>query len=386
MNELFAITKEYGKLFFDEIFIYYDGPCLFSVKNQLDHCFIVLLENINENSTKYLLVPVSYSRYIDLVSNRITIKDAFVKSETGEVFTITFSGEDNLIVSKLDSSNLNDLNLPEEGEYLDLSHSYYREQLIFDAVKNRRGIAQISFEKNGRHEQSISAMSLSAVSKSLQKVMDGIRKDWENNDGRCAGSRRKSEMRDNAELMISKTFAASFGIQIESKELNDILLDSDFDWLMEKFVKLTTDYEDKADEFYIENTNAINALINFYKVLMINDFAIKFQMATPKKNIERFHHSILEIKNRYNYLTSKKGEKIEQIEEKGKLIAFDLSYKTFKFKTINGDEISGKFDDEFEDRIFDTENVVIAYLNVFTQKDIACNNHKKYVLLKLRNS
>ena len=74
-NKIFAKTKEHGNLFYDEIFIYYDGPCVFSVRNILGHRYISVLESITDSYDRYLLVPVSVSRYVDFVRNKITIRN-----------------------------------------------------------------------------------------------------------------------------------------------------------------------------------------------------------------------------------------------------------------------------------------------------------------------
>ena len=45
MSKKFISTEQYGDLEYDEIFLYYDGPCIFSVKNKLGYRFICLLES-----------------------------------------------------------------------------------------------------------------------------------------------------------------------------------------------------------------------------------------------------------------------------------------------------------------------------------------------------
>ena len=90
MNELFVFTDKYGALKYDEIFLYYDGPCIFSAKNKLGYRFICLLESESPELDRYIVVPVSTERYYAFVRNKWPIRRLFTMPEQGCVFAVTF--------------------------------------------------------------------------------------------------------------------------------------------------------------------------------------------------------------------------------------------------------------------------------------------------------
>lgn len=385
MNELFVSAPKIGELYFDEIFLYYDGPCIFSLKNKLDHKFISILESEDDECDKYVVVPVSISRYRDFVSNQIPIRQVFSKSETGEVLLISIPVNAEPEIVSIVSSEIDSLNLPEETEFLDIKESYTKEELLIKSNEERRGITQISFEKNGGHQQSIKANELSIIMKRYQKVYDGIHKDWLVGEGANASASLRRNMKQDSQLMVTRTFAASFGVEFASESVRDLFEESGYDYMTRKFVSLVSSINaGKVDQpFFDSNKESVSAIRDLYKVLMSNNFAMRFQTATPKKEILRFSLSVGDVKSRYNFLSEVIDGKVEQIEMNGRLVAFDLTNRTFKFQPIDNAEINGKLDPDFDETVFDTENIIKVLINQKTELLQTRSMTNKYTLISI---
>lgn len=385
MNELFVSATGIGDLFFDEIFLYYDGPCIFSLRNKLDHKFISILETEDDRCDRYVVVPVSIARYKDFVGNRIPIRHVFSKAETDEVLLISFPVNAEPEIVAINSSEVEALNLPEDTEYLDIKESYTQEELLLKSHEERRGITQISFEKNGGHQQSIKANELSIIMKRLQKVYDGIHKDWLVNEGAKASSDLRRAMKRDSQLMVTRTYAASFGVEFSSESVRDLLQESGYDFLTQKFVSIISSINsgESSQHFFAANKESVSALRDFYKVLMSNNFAMRFQTATPHKGVLRFSLSVGDVQSRYNFLSEIIDGRVDQIKMCGRLVAFDLTNQTFKFQPIDEAEINGKLDPDFDETVFDTENIIKILLNKQTELLQSGQLTNKYTLISI---
>lgn len=384
-NQLFAKTDEYGILLYDEVFIYYDGPCVFSVKNILGHRYVGILESITDEYDRYILVPVSTARYIELVRNNITIREAYLSSELGGVFCLDRTSTEISSTKLLNKDDLLNCNLPPENEYLNFKESYTASELISKSEEQKVGIAQISFEKTDGHKQTIKAKELSLLLGKLQKVMDGIYKDWREEQGNACDQEKNIRMKKAAQLEVTRSYAASFGIEIESMEYRDIFNDSEFDEIMEKFVSIATLDDNFTADFCKSNENALKALKDYYKVLMMNNFAYRFQTSTPERKVSRFALSTSDITHKYTILSQIADDGVVQEKLEGRLYAFDVKSKTFKFSILGAKEISGKIDPDFDETIFDTNKTIKILVNKKTSSDISGVATDQYTLLRIED-
>jgi hypothetical protein len=75
-----------GRLDLLDMFAYHDGPRLFTARNGVGHLFLAEWAAEDETRDIWLLVPLSFRRYRDLVTGRIEFRSAFLGSETGFVY------------------------------------------------------------------------------------------------------------------------------------------------------------------------------------------------------------------------------------------------------------------------------------------------------------
>lgn len=352
MSKLFAQNTKYGELEYDEILLYYDGPCIFSVRNKLGYRFVCLLETESENADRYLVVPVSLERYNLFIRNNWSIRNLYTQAEMGGVFSVTFSdGQE--ICSEHSLTEIECMNLPEANEMLEFNGGYTTKEILVDSAEKNVPIFQKSLEKNGTHRQFIFADEFAKESKKFQEAFYGIAKDWLKRIPDAQKDRRAAIM-SAARIPYYATFPASFGIQIEGLEYPLIGEDeTDFAKIVKTFFELTSISGEQSAEFFEEHQNALIALKSYYKTLLSLGFSVKMKAATPRHEYYKRQMSQDEISNRYGFLSRIMSANVEQVVLIGTWTQISFEAKTFRFKSDDGKVINGKFDEDFDESVFD---------------------------------
>lgn len=74
-------------LYYDEIFLYYDIPQLFTLIDNNKNKYLSIL--INENSKlEYLVVEISEDRLDNIKSSSLSLRDAFTHPENNQIFKV----------------------------------------------------------------------------------------------------------------------------------------------------------------------------------------------------------------------------------------------------------------------------------------------------------
>lgn len=109
----------FGDMEVKEIHDWYDGPLLLTGKIGEQLYFIIINEETDTHDRWYF-APVTEQREQDILQNKITLKDAFVKSETGFVyeFYLPVTTEAKGYTILIPCEELKDEDLPDEGIYL----------------------------------------------------------------------------------------------------------------------------------------------------------------------------------------------------------------------------------------------------------------------------
>lgn len=377
MSKKFISTEQYGDLEYDEIFLYYDGPCIFSVKNKLGYRFICLLESESSEMDRYLVVPVSIERYNAFIRNNWPIRNLFTEPEQGGVFLATFVQDDSFITS-VNESEIERLNLPDSSEMLEFNDGYTTKEILLNSADKNIPILQKSLEKYGEHRQYIYANDLAKESLKFQKVFDGIAND-EIKQMPGITSERRAELKQASKVPICGTYAASFGIQIEGTEYPRIgEEESDFSKFLKVYFKLLDMNETADNDFLEKHQEALIALKGYYKTLISLGFSAKFSAATPKHDYFRCIMSRDDILNRYNFLNCVTANDVEQITLIGTWAQIDIEKKTFRFRINTGENINGKFDDDFDESIFNFSEEIRILVDKKKSTDRTGDESEKY--------
>lgn len=385
MNRLFVSTDQYGDLVYDEIFLYYDGPCIFSVKNKLGYRFICLLESESPELDRYIVAPVSIERYNAFVKNNWPIRHLFTMPEQGGVFSVTFRQERSSVAT-LNIDEIISMNLPDDNEMLEYNGGYTSKEILLNSAEKNIPILQKSLEKNGEHRQFIYASELAKESSKFQKIFDGIAND-EIKLLPESQKERINEIRKACRVPIYGTYAASFGIQIEGTDYPRIgEEETDFAKYLKVYFKLLEINNETSSDFFEMHKEALIALKGYYKTLISLGFNVKMTAATPRHEYFKYYMSREDIISRYGFLNYVTTNDVEQLTLVGTWTQIDIEKKSFRFRINTGENINGKFDEDFDESIFDFGKEIKILVDKKKETGRMGDESEKYVLLSIITS
>lgn len=114
----------YGELEVVNVFIYYDGPKLFSLYSKEKGIYLLVFwahEDEEENSTMSLYLPLNEKNYLLATIGEVNLYDAFALSEDGKVLKVTtfYDGQDDTYdISETIYSDISDDLLPTREAFL----------------------------------------------------------------------------------------------------------------------------------------------------------------------------------------------------------------------------------------------------------------------------
>ncbi|MEC6814963.1 DUF6575 domain-containing protein [Photobacterium toruni] len=111
---------ELGRLRFFEIYEDFLGPKCFSVKDELDHLYLVYWSGDYDdgNCTKWIYLPISQAKLDDLLREEFTFSTAFRESKRLKVMSVFNCGP--TVFESINDDNRSIINLPPEDFELDL--------------------------------------------------------------------------------------------------------------------------------------------------------------------------------------------------------------------------------------------------------------------------
>lgn len=383
MNELFVTTKNYGDLVYDEIFLYYDGPCIFSLKNKLGYRFICLLESETQEFDRYIVAPVSVERYVKFVRNEWSIRHIFTFPEQGGVFAVEFRADGVNIKYDINIADIEKMNLPDDNEMLEYNGSYTTNEILLSSVDKNIPILQKSLEKNGEHRQFIYANELAKESSQFQKIFDGIA----NDEIRQLNNPSKNvidEIKNACRVPIYGTYAASFGLQIEGVDFPKIgEEESGFTKYLKTYFELLNLSRDVSKDYLEKHKEALSGLKSYYRMLLSLGFDVKMTAATPKCEYFKLRMSRNDIIARYSYLSSITANDVEQLELVGNWAGVSFVSKKFQFQIKEGEIIKGRFDEDFEEFVYNSKNEIKILVEKKKEVGIVDDKLEKYTLLSI---
>lgn len=142
MNNYFNF-KETGGLKLDKIFFESYYPILFTCINKDKNIFLCVCCQADSVIRKWLVTDVSPKTIIDLLENKITIRDSFLKDK-GSKYTIIYDVKSKDFQIKendlKDWDEIESIDLPEVGEYMDSEEGEFLEEIeYFKDIEIRYG-------------------------------------------------------------------------------------------------------------------------------------------------------------------------------------------------------------------------------------------------------
>lgn len=159
----FLNIEKIGELKMDKIFFESYYPILFTCLNEDNDVFLCVCCQADLNIKKWLITNVTPGTIVDFLSNRITIRDSFLRDK-GLKYTVIFNNKTREF--QIEEDNIKDwekeenIDLPTAGEYIDAEEDEFIEEINYfknmeicylDCVKQEvvKNITEkISFEEN----------------------------------------------------------------------------------------------------------------------------------------------------------------------------------------------------------------------------------------------
>lgn len=296
------------------ILIYYDFPELFLANDNVGTKYLCLLTKFNENSPEYVCLPVSNSKLASLISGEIDLREAFINPETGNWFYInSFNGE-SFEASRLETKELQENLLPEEGFlYPQIDES--NKEIVTEVQERENTIVHLSLA-DSKNSYSIEADVLADYVKLFQGL---VRKTYKKTISKLgAKSKKLLDQEYNYNLRAFATSKGSLNIHFYGTAQKDIFGNTELERALSKIDKITQDFSD--EEEYIELLRSIKGHpISSYRKLIERiskeNVRVKYKWYSPgeqevhyRELSKTFAEKVLEILNQ-------KDELIEEIKE-----------------------------------------------------------------------
>ncbi len=138
----------YGELVIDKIFFETYYPILFTCVNEMQDLFLCVCCQNNKNGKRWLLTRTDENNIIEMLRDKITIKEAFLKNLDVQ---ITVFLNDEYIVTEHDEDTwgINSIYLPKEGEYIEADSEEFDEEIEYyqQRIKANREMRIRTYDK-----------------------------------------------------------------------------------------------------------------------------------------------------------------------------------------------------------------------------------------------
>lgn len=352
MNDSFAKIKGIGELTYKRIYGFYDEPLLFSCVSITGSLYLLLRQPDEE--PEWLAVEISEKRLSILESNGIEIRKAFVEPENGFAYRV-FGNKTLFEAEVIMPQQITDDMLPYSGEYLDYQgdSESEREEIDIIAGKEQCAVIELSFEKDDAHEREISCTALSDALNSIQMLVYSLACKEE----KTCGPFPKS-VREQHELRVTETFAASFGIRLKGTVLDDEVKQEEANDVLERLDKLIEGSSSSKDLKTALSRENNRTAVNYNKLLRVlkgNNLGFKFAAASPIGKYSGRHLSTVQVGEVLQRITNEIQDiKKEEIYE-GELKGIDIEKNQFTFIPSGEGEdirISGKISENLSKKTF----------------------------------
>ena len=352
MGERFAKIKGIGELTYKGIYGFYDEPLLFSCMSLTGSLYLVLRQS--DDKPTWLAIEVSKSRLNKLENNDMETYQAFTEPENGYLYRI--SGNQALMDAEaLMPEKLTSDMLPYPGEYLDYHGdiAQTRENIDEVAYKENCMVLELAFERDNGHAKEIPCSALSDALNTIQLLVYSLAYREEKTYGQFPKA-----IREQHELKVTETFAASFGVQLKSATLEDRKKQEEADDVLERLDRLIGGSNSSAslrETLSNESNRTAVYYNNLLKGLKRNNLGFRFAAASPTKYYAGRHLTTTQVDETLQRISNDIQEiKKEEVYD-GELKGIDIDKNQFTFISSGEDDdvrIMGKISEDISKRSF----------------------------------
>lgn len=378
------------------IYEYYDEPITYSFYNDVGSLFLANLVDWDEEKSAniWLYIQVELNEIIKLENKELTLREITMDAmdKHSYIGIETDTKEDFFL---LEPQSIDANYIPDEGSYIVFENEKkllsVAKNMSETLIKNNRYVLEISFEPEGKHDHEIDSRFLGNALIDTQNIISSLALPSTSN----ILSRYPEEIKKATQMKVTDTFAASFGIRLESNVHANILSDDIVSKSLQKFHllfdNLSKDEPNMNKEFYSDfNAKSMQKFNDLVEEMSEKNISGKIKIGTPlpgaNTNIKESTFTVKNLKD-FSILAEKNvSEKTENITVNGVLYMHDHKSKMFKiFSDSKEDElvIKGMVNDNLSDSVF----IIPSNGSAKIKKTTTINNVTKkgkvtYVLLE----
>ena len=346
MSELCFIV-EGRHLYMDQVLIDYNEDPVFYVCKDDENYYLVLCTDIE--NMKYYISEVSLHIVSEMINGENPMRNAFLQGRSFWMVSASDTPENDIVTAvKVEEINIADLPKdnarfesysPELQAYGRKIESYDVTHIALLAQKEKRSIIEVSFEEDDGHAHEISCAALGEALSNLQNLVCSLAYKEDKTFGQLPRM-----IRDQYELKVTDTFAASFGVQLKTRELDDEDKQKEFDEVFEKLDGLIAVSESSDSLKKVLGNGSRRAFVyynDFLNGLKRNNLGLRFNSASPFRGFDSRHMSTTQVGSVLQRIGKdiKKIKKEEQFE--GTLKGIDIDKKRFTFiAKVDGEEVT----------------------------------------------
>jgi hypothetical protein len=387
-----------GNLELNEIFEFYDIPRLFTCKNKTGQYYLVLSIDEDEEQLIWLYLGISVDRLNLLINKKMDLYSAFKTPENDFLYRVTtnYSSEATNL-EYIFSEQLTGDELPYESTYLTekaVEHHYGLGEVNAkeSALSSKREVCNLHFYPSNGWGTELSCKDTGKSLICFQEVIDAIGQN-------CSGNPTikgviPTDILQKTALNICQIFEGSFGIQLKSNYIDNLLEDniSDYSLVSDSLTELLNLFMIKDNEEELKNKlhelkgRAASKYQLLLKELLSIQSDLKIEWGSPK--INRGGEFFLEkkvIKSTFDIINKLELSEKETINIKGKLICFHSRTKFYEIRTLDGEKFSGKAADNSGIQSVTINDIYHAEIEktITTQLSSGEEKKPKYELIKL---
>lgn len=351
-NSTFRI-QGIGKLHMLEVYAYFDKPTLFACQSLSGQIYLSLWIEDTMDYPRWFYVPLSSKRLIEVKVGNISLRDAFTDPEDGWLWEVRLTSN-NASIYRLEPSQINQDDLPEHDAFLNCSESTLPtldDDPSVLAQRIKRDVINISLEPDGSHRNEIDSDHLGLILVRTQSLLRSLP-----HKGSVLKGRLPKKIEEATTLKVVGFYAASFGVQLESKEFGDIFGETGATTALETFTSLLNA---KADGEQLSNLlesispKSVTRYLFFLRALRDSGTSLNLEWRSPSNKGASINFNVKDVEDTLDILSKKEPDTSETHRIRGTLIGININRNSFVFRTNDGDNISGTIHDLLNGTVFE---------------------------------
>lgn len=333
-----------GELRIIQTFQYFDIPRLFTCSNKSGFKYLVLSTYDDEEKYEWIYLPISNDRLSLILSNNMSLRNAFTNPEDNLIYKVTSDYEGNSNVINTLPNVLKDEDLPEQDIYLNIEEKVDVDLGVIDsrqaAISSQRETINIHLYPKDTNLPELAIRGFGAILTTFQDLMDALGQAIEG-EPTLKGA-IPSKILAQTQFKATQIFPGSFGIQLKSNNNCDLFTDSLASNTLQEFINLLKagdNAELTSEKLHLFKGRVTSKYRLFLKELTNLDSPLKTDWGSPNVNKgDLLFIDKTTINMAYSVVSKIDIDMSESINFKAELLGIDSVKRSFRVRHLEDNE------------------------------------------------